>query len=108
VARNTKGNLKFSSLQGSTAQRLLSNEMVTDLSSIVYYRKGSSYTKSTAVLFIVSDMAWYGFLALPFLLAPRFLRDGIYNWVARNRYRWFGRREACRIPTPEERGRFLD
>jgi len=108
VARNTKGNLKFSSLQGSTAQRLLSNEMVTDLSSIVYYRKGSSYTKSTAVLFIVSDMAWYGFLALPFLLVPRFLRDGIYNWVARNRYRWFGKREACRIPTHEERGRFLD
>jgi predicted DCC family thiol-disulfide oxidoreductase YuxK len=108
IARNTKGNLKFSSLQGSTAERLLPMEMVKDLSSIVYYRKGRSYTKSTAVLFILNDMAWYGFAALPFLLVPRFLRDGVYNWVARNRYRWFGKRESCRIPTPEERIRFLD
>jgi predicted DCC family thiol-disulfide oxidoreductase YuxK len=108
MARNRRGNLKFSSLQGSTASRLLPQPMVKDLSSIVYYRKGNCYTKSTAVLFIVRDMAWYGLIAMPFLLLPRFVRDNIYNWIARNRYRWFGRREACRLPTPEERSRFLD
>jgi predicted DCC family thiol-disulfide oxidoreductase YuxK len=108
IARNNKGNLKFASLQGSTAERLLPIEVMNDFSSIVYYRKGRSYLKSTAALYIISDLAWYGFLAMPFMLVPRFFRDGIYNWVARNRYRWFGRREVCRIPTTEERTRFLD
>ena len=108
MARNKRRNLLFSSLQGSTAKRLVPQEMLVDLSSIVYYRKGSMYTKSTAVLFICKDMAWYGGLALPFLLVPRFVRDGVYNWVARNRYKWFGKSDTCRIPSAAERTRFLD
>ncbi len=108
MARNKRRNLLFSSLQGSTAKRLVPQEMLVDLSSIVYYRKGSMYTKSTAVLFICKDMAWYGGLALPFLLVPRVVRDGVYNWVARNRYKWFGKSDTCRIPSAAERTRFLD
>jgi predicted DCC family thiol-disulfide oxidoreductase YuxK len=108
MARNKRRNILFSSLQGSTAKRLLPNEMLVDLSSIVYYRKGSIHTKSTAVLFICKDMAWYGGAVLPFLLVPRFVRDGVYNWVARNRYKWFGKSDACRIPTAAERACFLD
>jgi predicted DCC family thiol-disulfide oxidoreductase YuxK len=108
MARNKRRNILFSSLQGSTAKRLLPSEMLTDLSSIVYYRRGSIYTKSTAVLFICNDMAWYGGAALPFLIVPRFVRDGVYNWVARNRYKWFGKSDACRVPTASERARFLD
>lgn len=108
MARNSRGNLKFSSLQGSAATRLLPEAMVRDLSSIVYYRNGNCLVKSTAVLYIFRDMAWYGFLALPFFLVPRFLRDAIYSWVATNRYRWFGKRQNCRIPSPEERSRFID
>jgi len=108
MARNTKGNLMFSSLQGNTAKRLLTDAMVKDLSSIVYYRNGKCFVKSTAVLLIMRDMAWYGVLCLPFLIVPTLVRDTIYDWVARNRYRWFGKRDACRIPSPEERSRFLD
>jgi predicted DCC family thiol-disulfide oxidoreductase YuxK len=108
MARNTRQNLLFSSLQGSTAKRLLPHEMLVDLSSIVYHRRGRIYTKSTAVLFICKDMAWYGGLALPFLLVPCFVRDRVYNWVAQNRYKWFGKSDACRVPTAAERTRFLD
>ena len=108
MARNTRQNLLFSSLQGSTAKRLLPHEMLVDLSSIVYHRRGRIYTKSTAVLFICKDMAWYGGLVLPFLLVPRIVRDGVYNWVAQNRYKWFGKSDACRVPTAVERTRFLD
>ena len=108
LARNIKGNLRFSSLQGNTAKRLLTEDMVNDLSSIVYYRQGKCFVKSTAVLLIMRDVAWYGTLCLPFFLVPRFVRDAIYDWVARNRYRWFGKRDACRVPTLEERSRFLD
>jgi predicted DCC family thiol-disulfide oxidoreductase YuxK len=105
---NPKGNLKFSSLQGVAAKNLLSAELLTDLSTIVYYRRGKCYVKSTAALLIFRDLAWYGFLALPCFLIPPFLRDTIYDWVARNRYHWFGKREVCRIPAPEERSRFID
>jgi predicted DCC family thiol-disulfide oxidoreductase YuxK len=43
-----------------------------------------------------------------FIIVPKFIRDGIYNWIAKNRYRWFGKKEACMIPTPEIRSRFLN
>ena len=43
-----------------------------------------------------------------FIIVPPFLRDGAYRWVARNRYKWFGQRESCMLPTPELRGRFID
>ena len=108
MARNKRGNLSFSSLQGKAAQTLLPEHMVKDLSSIVYYRSGKCYTRSSAVIRIVMDMAWYGKAAALFLLVPAFIRDHIYGWIARNRYRWFGKREACRIPTKEERARFID
>jgi predicted DCC family thiol-disulfide oxidoreductase YuxK len=108
IARNIRGNLKFSSLQGETAKQLLPEALVSDLSSIVYFRNGKFFIKSTAALLIFRDMAWYGFLGLPFFIVPSFLRDALYNWIARNRYHWFGKREACRIPTPEERSRFME
>jgi predicted DCC family thiol-disulfide oxidoreductase YuxK len=108
LVRNTRRNLLFSSLQGQRAKELLPREMIEELSSIVYYRKGRCHIKSTAVLLIFFDMAWYGFIVLPFFLVPTFLRDAVYNWIARNRYRWFGKRESCRVPSPRERNRFLD
>ena len=82
--------------------------MLVELSSLVYYRNGKCFVKSRAALYIFRDMAWYGFIGLPFLLMPPFLGDAIYDWIARNRYTWFGKRESCRIPTQQERIRFLD
>ena len=108
MARNKRGNLKFASLQGNSASRLLPPEMVRDLSSIVYYRNDKCFTKSTAILLICMDMAWYGFVAAVFFVVPRFLRDWVYDRVAGNRYKWFGRRETCRIPTAQERSRFVE
>ena len=47
-------------------------------------------------------------LAVVFFVIPPFLRDPIYSWIARNRYRWFGKRETCMVPTKELRAKFLD
>ena len=107
MIRNKRGNLKFASLQGESAKVLLPEEWLNDLSSIVYYRRGKCYVKSTAVLFIFIDLAWYGVLVLPFFLVPTFIRNYMYDGIARNRYRWFGKRSSCRIPTTEEQSRFL-
>lgn len=108
MARNTKGTIKFAPLQGNAAKRMLPPSMISELSSLVYYRKGKCLVKSRAALAILRDAAWYGFIGLPLLLVPRFLSDAVYDWFARNRYTWFGKRESCRIPTAEEKNRFLD
>lgn len=98
---------RFAPLQGSTAQGSLPAGMAEAMESIVYLRDGRILQRSDAVLRIVLDLGgWRKVYGLSFMF-PRGLRDRIYAWVARNRYRWFGKRETCRLPTAEERARFL-
>jgi predicted DCC family thiol-disulfide oxidoreductase YuxK len=105
---NKRRNLMFASLQGKTAEQVLAVSDRVGLASLVYYRKGKVYRKSTAALWVFRDTAWYGFLAFPFFLIPIVLRNRVYDWVASNRYRWFGKRDSCRVPTLDEKARFLD
>jgi len=65
------------------------------------------FTRSTAALKIARRLKFPWSLLSAFFIIPKPLRDGVYNWIARNRYRWFGKKEACMVPTPEIRGRFL-
>jgi predicted DCC family thiol-disulfide oxidoreductase YuxK len=98
---------RFAPLQGPTAQEQLPVGLAQGLESVVYLRRGVVLQRSAAAIRILMDLGgWrrgYGLL----LLVPSFIRDGIYTWVARNRYAWFGKRDACRVPTEAERGRFL-
>lgn len=101
------GRYRFAPLQGSTAQELLPSGLAEALESVIYLRDGAVLQRSDAALRILTDLGgWrrcYGLL----LLVPRFIRDAVYAWVASNRYAWFGKRGACRVPTLAERGRFL-
>jgi predicted DCC family thiol-disulfide oxidoreductase YuxK len=108
IARNTHGKLKFASLQGSTAAALLPLDMRKQIQSVLYYRRGRIFVKSSAVVYILADLVWYGWLTKPLLLVPLFIRDGIYDWVAANRYKWFGKKTSCRVPTQVERAYLLD
>ena len=112
LKRDKKNLFRFASLQSEEAKEvLLKNnypiEEIEGLSNIVYLRKGEVEIKSTAVLFILWDLAgWYRILSFCFII-PTFARDWIYDIIAKNRYRWFGKKETCRIPTPNEREKFL-
>jgi predicted DCC family thiol-disulfide oxidoreductase YuxK len=100
--------LRFASLQSPQAQALLTPFLVPpDLDSILFLENGRLYSRSTAILRISGqlDGVWRWGKAL--LIIPAFLRDAAYKLVARNRYAWFGKRDACRIPTPDLRDRFL-
>ena len=108
MAANKRRNLRFASLQGKTAEKVLPVSDRVDLASIVYYRKGRVYRKSAAALWVFRDVAWYGFMTFPFFLIPVGMRDRVYDWVASNRYRWFGKRDTCRVPRLDEKARFLD
>jgi predicted DCC family thiol-disulfide oxidoreductase YuxK len=78
-----------------------------DPESIVLLDSGRVFTESTAALQIARHLSGPIRLTVVFLLIPRVIRDAVYRFIARHRYRWFGRTAACRVPTPEVRSRFL-
>jgi len=103
------GRLRFAPLQGETAARLLPVADRENLGSLVFWDAGRTYRRSTAVVQILSRLgpAWRVLGGLLWVI-PAPLRNGGYRAVAALRYRLFGKKEACRLPSPEERGRFLD
>lgn len=99
---------KFASLQGKTAGERLPREMIAGLPSLVLLQDGRLFVESTAALKIIAGLGGVFAFARLFLLVPKFLRDGIYRFIARHRYSWFGQRETCRLPSAKERSLFLD
>lgn len=98
--------LKFASLQGQAAKSRLTK---IDMNTVIYLRNGKQFEESSAVLMILKDLGgfWSALGRLGFWL-PAILRNYLYRAFAGNRYFLFGQREQCRLPTKEERARFLD
>ena len=102
----------FSPLQGSTALKTLDRTSIEDLSSVVVVLNGQHYRKSSAVLMIFKSCVGAEYLPIRMisnllLTVPVGPRDWLYDQVAKRRYELFGKKDSCRIPTPEERKRFL-
>jgi predicted DCC family thiol-disulfide oxidoreductase YuxK len=110
IARDPKARFKFCSLQSQQAQSLLGSFAVRDLpdSVVLVDEMGKLHVKSKAALEIGKHLTWpWYWLAWLACLVPRPVRDSAYDLVARNRYRWFGRKEQCWMPTKELKERFL-
>ena len=99
--------LSFAAIQGQTAARLQITSS-GEPESMVYLSDGKRFRASEGVIRAMAAMGGGWKLMLVLLVFPRFLRDAVYNWVGQNRYRWFGKLPACRIPSPDERNYFLD
>lgn len=108
IRRDLRRRLRFAPLQSETARRLLAGAPADLPDSLVLVERGRVWTRSSAVLRIAKGLRWPWPLAYALVAIPRPLRDWLYTRVARNRYRWFGRRDDCMVPTPELRARFLD
>jgi predicted DCC family thiol-disulfide oxidoreductase YuxK len=110
LKRDKKKKFLFGSLQGEAGQQLLKkfNLPTDNFHSFVLIEGERVYTQSTAALRMAKHLKRGWQLLYGFIILPKFLRDGIYKWIATNRYKWFGKRDTCRIPTPEEKVRFLD
>lgn len=110
IKRDKKSAIKFAVLQSSIAQELLKDQPIkaNDLSSFVLVEKGKILTRSTAALRVCRYLTGIWPLMYGFIIIPKLIRDGIYNWVAKNRYHWFGKKDKCMVPTPEIKARFLD
>lgn len=108
--RDPEGKLAFASLQSGAGQELLAQHGLSteNFDSVVLLKEGKVYRKSTAALEIAGRLKGAWPMLKVFKLVPRPLRDAIYNFIGRNRYNFFGKREQCRMPTPEIRNRFLE
>jgi predicted DCC family thiol-disulfide oxidoreductase YuxK len=100
---------RFASLQSEAGQQLLQQYGLPqqELNSFVLIENGKAYTRSTAALRVARKMNGAWKLLYPFIFLPPFLRHAVYDFIARNRYRWFGQKQECWLPKPEWAGRFL-
>ena len=97
----------FSPLQGEFANEHLPKHFISDLKSVVLMSDGKISSKSDAVIRILVEIGGIWKVALICRILPVFLLDFFYNLIAENRYRLFGKKSSCRIPSPEERSRFV-
>jgi len=107
ISEDHKSSLRYASLQGETAKETLPASFLEDLNTIVFKTDEKTYKESDAVIRSVASMGGIWKVGLVFLIIPRFIRDGVYAFIAKNRYKWFGKKDVCRMPTPEDKDRLL-
>jgi len=110
IIRQDKKNLfRFAALQSESGKKLLEQYGIDwkNNDSFVVIQNGKAYEKSTAALKVSNQLPWYWKWSQLFWILPKFIRDALYNIIAKNRYKWFGKKEECMIPTPELKERFL-
>lgn len=110
IDHDKKDVFRFAALQSELGQQILDHIGIDPkhIDSIVLYEPGVAYFyKSSAAIEIARDFGGFFHLGTAFKIIPAGLRDVVYDYVARNRYKWYGKKEACMIPTPELRAKFL-
>jgi predicted DCC family thiol-disulfide oxidoreductase YuxK len=110
IKRDRKNRFHFAALQSAFGQQKLNqlNIPTESLQSIVLIDGDKYYQRSNAVLEVSKHLGGAWPLLYVFKIIPRFLRDAVYNFIANNRYRWFGKQDQCMIPTPALKARFLE
>lgn len=104
------GRIRFAPLQSPLGRELMQQHGLDpdDAQSLLFVDEDRAYVRSDAAFAIARDLSWRWRWIRVFRFVPPFIRNRIYDLVARNRYRWFGKLDSCFIPTPEVRARFLD
>jgi predicted DCC family thiol-disulfide oxidoreductase YuxK len=110
LRRDKKKQFLFASLQGKKGQEVLQQYKLetNNFNSFILLEDGNIYTRSTAVLRMMKRLGGGWKLLYAFIIIPPYIRDAVYNVIAHNRYNWFGKQEACWVPTAEVKSRFLE
>ncbi|MGY6744951.1 MAG: thiol-disulfide oxidoreductase DCC family protein [Cecembia sp.] len=109
MQRDKKRQFKVGALQDEHVKKMLKSYEINEeyLDSLVLIRKDQVFYKSRAALEISRKLNALWPLFYGFIIIPAFIRDPIYDWIATNRYKWFGKKETCRLPSEEEQNQFL-
>ena len=100
---------RFATIQSETGQKVL-NEVPENekmMESIIYVKGNQYFRESSAILEILTDIGGFWKIVVVLKLIPKAIRDKIYQFIAKRRYRYFGKRTTCLLPTPENKKRFL-
>jgi predicted DCC family thiol-disulfide oxidoreductase YuxK len=110
LKRDKKKQFVFSSLQGKTGTALMQQFGLPEgvYNSFMLVENGKLYTRSAGALRVLKLLGGGWRLLYAFIIIPTFIRNAVYNWIARNRYKWFGKEESCWLPLPQWKDRFLD
>jgi predicted DCC family thiol-disulfide oxidoreductase YuxK len=110
IKHDEKSQFKFASLQSEAARSMLPENFWADkkLSSVVLLEEGKTFSRSTAALHILRRLGGLWKMMYVFIILPPVICNLVYDVIAKNRYRWFGKRESCMIPVPELKDRFLE
>jgi predicted DCC family thiol-disulfide oxidoreductase YuxK len=109
IKRDKNNVFKFAALQSEIGQELISkfNIDTSKVDSIILIDGEKHYTKSSAALHIAKQLSGAYPLLFGFMVVPKFIRNSVYDYIAKNRYKWFGKKESCMIPTVELKSKFL-
>jgi len=109
LKQDKKGVFRFAPLQSEAGRQLLHQYdlSIQEFDSFVLIDNGRVYKKSAASFRVMHHLPWYWKELQILRIIPTIFRDAIYDFIARNRYKWFGKKDQCMIPTPEMKGKFL-
>lgn len=109
IKKDKKDVFKFAPLQSDFGEKSLKKYKIDpkDTDSIILIDGGKFYIKSSAALHIAKHLSGLYPLLYGFMIVPKFIRNWVYDYVAKNRYRWYGKKESCMIPTSELKAKFL-
>lgn len=109
IRNDKKGVLKFCPLQSNAGLQLKEKYKIpSSIDSVILIDRGKIYTYSDAAVRIAKYLQWPAKTLYGLIIIPKFIRQPFYKWVAKNRYKWFGKKETCMIPRPEVKARFLE
>ena len=109
IPRDKKEKFRYASLQWESAKKYISRfPQLVNEDSIILYHNNKVWTKSSAALRIAMQLKGFWPMLVAFLIVPKFIRDGIYKWIASNRYKWFGKKDQCMIPEKNIQHLFLE
>jgi len=109
IKRDKQKQIRFAALQSEAGRQLVQQYGLPadDMRSFLFIENSKVYNRSTAALKVCMYLKGLWPLCYGLIVIPAFIRNGIYDWIARNRYKWFGERHECMVPTPDVRARFL-
>lgn len=109
IKRDKNKIIKFAPLQSEAGRQLTTQYglLENDMRSFLFIENGKIYNRSTAALRVCRYLKGLWPLMYGFIIVPAFIRNAVYDFIARNRYKWFGQKDECMIPTADVRGRFL-
>jgi predicted DCC family thiol-disulfide oxidoreductase YuxK len=110
IRHDPQHHFRFASLQSNFGQQILEqfNLSTSDLSSFILLENGKIYTRSTGALKVAKQLNKGWSLLYAFIIVPAFIRDAVYQFIAKNRYKWFGKKTACWVPSKELQALFID